>query len=183
MIKVDSENPDLSKIQIVANIIQNGGLVAFPTETVYGLGADALNPSAVLALFNAKNRPLDNPPIIHIAEKSAIYPLVAEVPPEAELLMRKFWPGPLTLIFKRSKNIPDVTVAGLDTVAIRIPKHKIALQIIRVAVRAHDVVRRQAQHRGRPAHSQGTAASARKPCRPHPRACMGRRRGHRLRRQ
>lgn len=135
MIKVDSENPDLSKIQIVANIIQNGGLVAFPTETVYGLGADALNPSAVLALFNAKNRPLDNPPIIHIAEKSAIYPLVAEVPPEAELLMRKFWPGPLTLIFKRSKNIPDVTVAGLDTIAIRIPKHKIALQIIKQSQR------------------------------------------------
>jgi len=131
MIKVNPENPDIEKIRVAANIIQKGGLVAFPTETVYGLGADALNTSAVVALFKAKNRPLDNPPIIHIAEESAIYPLVAEVSPAAELLMRKFWPGPLTLIFKRSKNIPDITVAGLDTIAIRMPNHKIALQIIK----------------------------------------------------
>jgi L-threonylcarbamoyladenylate synthase len=130
LLKVNPVNPILSKIQTVAKIIQNGGLVAFPTETVYGLGADALNPNAVLSLFEAKKRPLDNPPIIHIADSSEVHKLSQEVPEKAELIMKKFWPGPLTLIFKRSKIIPDITVAGLDTVAIRMPKHKVALALI-----------------------------------------------------
>jgi L-threonylcarbamoyladenylate synthase len=130
LLKVNSENPDPSKIQTVAQIIQKGGLVAFPTETVYGLGADALNPAAVLALFEAKKRPLDNPPIIHIADSSEVFKLAHEVPKKAELIMKEFWPGPLTLIFKRSSIIPTVTVAGLDTVAIRMPKHKVALALI-----------------------------------------------------
>ncbi len=130
-LKIDSENPDPAKIQTASQIIKNGGLVAFPTETVYGLGADALNPVAVLALFEAKRRPLDNPPIVHIADASEVYKLAQEVSKEAELLMSKFWPGPLTLVFKRSKIVPDVTVAGLDTVAIRMPKHKVALALIR----------------------------------------------------
>ena len=106
LLKVDSENPDPAKIQIAAQIIQKGGLVAFPTETVYGLGADALNPDAVLALFEAKKRPLDNPPIVHVANASEVYKLVQEVPEKAELLMKKFWPGPLTLVFKRSSIVP-----------------------------------------------------------------------------
>jgi L-threonylcarbamoyladenylate synthase len=131
LLKVDSENPDPAKIQIAAQVIQKGGLVAFPTETVYGLGADALNPDAVLALFEAKKRPLDNPPIIHVANASEVYKLVQEVPKKAELLMKKFWPGPLTLVFKRSSIVPSVTVAGLDTVAIRMPKHKVALALIK----------------------------------------------------
>jgi len=131
MLKVDSQNPDLAKVEIAAQFIRKGGLVAFPTETVYGLGADALNPDAVLALFEAKKRPLDNPPIIHVANQSEIYRLVEAVPKKAELLMEKFWPGPLTLIFKRSSIVPSVTVAGLDTVAIRAPKHKVALALIR----------------------------------------------------
>jgi L-threonylcarbamoyladenylate synthase len=131
LLKVDSENPDLAKIQIAARIIRKGGLVAFPTETVYGLGADALNPDAVLALFEAKKRPLDNPPIVHVANSSEVSTLVQEVPEKAELLMKKFWPGPLTLVFKRSSIVPDVTVAGLDTVAIRMPKHKVALALIK----------------------------------------------------
>ena len=130
-LKVDSQNPDIAKIEIAAQFIRKGGLVAFPTETVYGLGADALNPDAVLALFEAKKRPLDNPPIIHVANQSEIYRLVEAVPKKAELLMEKFWPGPLTLIFKRSSIVPSVTVAGLDTVAIRAPKHKVALALIR----------------------------------------------------
>jgi L-threonylcarbamoyladenylate synthase len=131
LLKVDPENPDPAKIQSAAEIIQKGGLVAFPTETVYGLGADALNPNAVLALFEAKKRPLDNPPIIHIANISEVYKLAKQVPPKAELLMKEFWPGPLTLIFKHSNIVPEVTVAGLDTVAIRMPKHKVALALIK----------------------------------------------------
>ena len=131
LLNVDPENPDPAKIQIAAEIIQKGGLVAFPTETVYGLGADALNPAAVLALFEAKKRPLDNPPIVHVADPNEVYKLVKEVPKKAEVLMEKFWPGPLTLIFKRSNVVPKVTVAGLDTVAIRMPKHKVALELIK----------------------------------------------------
>ena len=131
ILQVDSENPDPDKIQVAAEIIQKGGLVAFPTETVYGLGADALNAEAVLALFAAKKRPLDNPPIIHIANINQVYQLAKEVPAKAEVLMKHFWPGPLTLIFKRSEKIPKETVAGLDTIAIRMPKHNVALALIR----------------------------------------------------
>ncbi len=130
MLKVDPNNPDPVKIQTAAEIIQRGGLVAFPTETVYGLGVDALNEDAVLRLFEAKKRPLDNPPIVHVAHVEEIYPLVAEVPKKAELLMQKFWPGPLTLIFKHAADVPKVTVAGLDTIAIRMPKHKVAAALI-----------------------------------------------------
>jgi len=130
LLKVEPENPDLTKIQVAAEIIRNGGLVAFPTETVYGLGADALNPEAVAALFEAKKRPLDNPPIIHVANVNEIDVLVEEVPQKARLLMETFWPGPLTLIFKRSTKVPSLTTAGLDTIAIRIPNHKVALALI-----------------------------------------------------
>lgn len=131
LLEVNSENPDPAKIQTAARIIQKGGLVAFPTETVYGLGADALNAKAVLALFEAKKRPLDNPPIVHVANASEVYKLAMQVSPKADLLMKKFWPGPLTLVFKRSSIIPEVTVAGLDTVAIRMPKHKVAIELIK----------------------------------------------------
>ena len=131
VLKVNSENPDTSKIEVAARVIRNGGLVAFPTETVYGLGADALNPDAVLALFEAKKRPLDNPPIVHVADAGEVRRLVKAVPKKAELLMERFWPGPLTLVFNRSSVVPTVTVAGLDTVAIRMPKHRVALALIR----------------------------------------------------
>jgi L-threonylcarbamoyladenylate synthase len=131
VLKVNPEAPDAEKIRFAADIIRRGGLVAFPTETVYGLGADALNPKAVLALFEAKKRPLDNPPIVHVGKIEDVYALVEEVPEKAQRLMEVFWPGPLTLIFKRSKLVPDVTVAGLDTVAIRMPGHNVALALIR----------------------------------------------------
>ncbi|XHH08333.1 MAG: L-threonylcarbamoyladenylate synthase [Candidatus Bathyarchaeia archaeon] len=129
--QVDPVNPDPKKIQTAAEIIQKGGLVAFPTETVYGLGANALNANAVLALFKAKNRPLDNPPILHIADPAQVYQLAKEVPKNADALMKRFWPGPLTLIFKRSEKVPRETVAGLDTVAVRMPKHNVALALIK----------------------------------------------------
>jgi L-threonylcarbamoyladenylate synthase len=119
LLKVNPENPDPAKIQLAAEIIQLGGLVAFPTETVYGLGADALNSEAVLALFKAKKRPMDNPPIIHVADPAEVSRLVVEVPKKAELLMEKFWPGPLTLILQQI--FTKVTVAGLDTVAVGCP--------------------------------------------------------------
>src|SRR3972149_12087768 len=131
MLKVNSQKPDIEKVRVAAKIIQEGGLVAFPTETVYGLGADALNPTAVLALFEAKKRPLDNPPIVHVDNVSDVYRIAKHVSPKAERLMKEFWPGPLTLVFKHSKAVPEVTVAGLDTIAVRMPKHEVALALIR----------------------------------------------------
>lgn len=131
VLKVDSQKPEPEKIRIAADIIKKGGLVAFPTETVYGLGADALNPKAVLALFEAKKRPLDNPPIVHVGKIEEVYRLVKLVPQKAETLMERFWPGPLTLILERSEIVPSVTAAGLDTIAIRMPRHNVALALLR----------------------------------------------------
>jgi L-threonylcarbamoyladenylate synthase len=131
LLKVNPEDPQIDVIQIAAGIIKRGGLVAFPTETVYGLGADALNPNAVKALFKAKKRPPDNPPIVHVSNLETVYKLTKDIPREAELLIERFWPGPLTLIFKRSEIVPEVTVSGLDTIAIRMPKHNVALALIR----------------------------------------------------
>jgi L-threonylcarbamoyladenylate synthase len=136
LLKIDSKNPDKTKIEIAAKFIRKGGLVAFPTETVYGLGADALNADAVLALFAAKKRPLDNPPIVHVADTSEVYKISQEVSKKAESLMNEFWPGPLTLVFKRSNIVPSVTVAGLDTVAVRMPKHKVAIELIKQSGRS-----------------------------------------------
>jgi len=131
VLKVDSQEPKIEEIRVAADFIKKGGLVAFPTETVYGLGADALNPKAVLALFKAKKRPLDNPPIVHVGSAENAYRLTKEVPPKADRLMKKFWPGPLTLIFRRSEIVPDITVSGLDTIALRMPRHDVALAFIR----------------------------------------------------
>ena len=131
VLKVNSQRPESGKIQLAASLIRKGGLVAFPTETVYGLGADAFNPKAVLRLFKAKKRPLDNPPIVHVAGSKKVRQLTKDLPPSAHRLMERFWPGPLTLILKRSDLVPDVTVAGLDTIAVRMPRHKVALALIR----------------------------------------------------
>jgi len=131
MLKVDAQQPDSETIRVAADIIRKGGLVAFPTETVYGLGADAVNPDAVLKLFEAKKRPLDNPPIVHVANVGDVYRLAEQVTPEADMLMRTFWPGPLTLVFKRSAAVTDATVAGLGTIAVRMPQHAVALALIR----------------------------------------------------
>jgi L-threonylcarbamoyladenylate synthase len=132
-IKVNPQNPQINAIRIAANVIREGGLVAFPTETVYGLGANALDSNAVTNIFKAKERPADNPVIVHIANKKYLGRLARSVPPKAERLATKFWPGPLTLVLKRSNMVPDVTVAGLDTVGIRMPSNKIALALIRMS--------------------------------------------------
>ncbi len=130
LLKVHPKNPQVEKIRVAARFIKAGGMVAFPTETVYGLGADALNAEAVRRLFEAKKRPLDNPPIVHVCDVKDVYELAKEVPPQAERLMKTFWPGPLTLVLKRSRLVPRVTVAGLDTIAVRMPRHKVALALI-----------------------------------------------------
>jgi L-threonylcarbamoyladenylate synthase len=130
VLRVDAEDPELEKIKIAAGVIRRGGLVAFPTETVYGLGADALNPEAVKGIFTAKMRPLDNPIIVHVADKEDVYKLALDVPESARKLMDAFWPGPLTLVLKASDIVPKVTTGGLDTVAIRMPRHKVALALI-----------------------------------------------------
>jgi L-threonylcarbamoyladenylate synthase len=130
IIKVNPLELSLDLICFAAEIIKSGGTVAFPTETVYGLGADALNPDAVRKVFIAKRRPLDNPCIVHVANKEDVYKLAKEVPKVAEKMMALFWPGPLTLILKRSEKVPDVTTAGLDTVSIRMPNNKVTLALI-----------------------------------------------------
>ncbi|MCW4006403.1 MAG: L-threonylcarbamoyladenylate synthase [Candidatus Bathyarchaeota archaeon] len=130
-LQINPANPEKETIQTAAEIIKTGGLVAFPTETVYGLGADALNPKAVTALFEAKKRPQDNPPIVHVADPQTVHSLAVQVSEKAEKLMQQFWPGPLTLVFKRSSVVPEVTTAGLDTVAVRMPKNPVALALIK----------------------------------------------------
>lgn len=117
-------------IEEAAGIIRRGGLVAMPTETVYGLAADALNGQAVARIFAAKGRPMDNPLIIHIADLSQWEGLVREIPQKARLLAERFWPGPLTIILPKSDRIPDEVSAGLDTVAVRFPSHPVARRLI-----------------------------------------------------
>ncbi|MCD6189218.1 MAG: threonylcarbamoyl-AMP synthase [Thermococcus sp.] len=121
---------DRKNIRIGARFIKEGKLVAFPTETVYGLGADALNESAVKRIFEAKGRPPDNPLIVHIADFSQVYELAREVPEKAKMLAEKFWPGPLTIVLPKEDKVPYATTGGLDTVAIRMPAHEIALALI-----------------------------------------------------
>ncbi len=113
-----------------AELLKSGGIVAFPTETVYGLGADAFNPVAVARVFELKNRPHFDPLIVHIADKRTVAKLAADVAPEARLLMDRFWPGPLTIILNKKPVVPDIVTAGLPTVAIRMPEHPIALDLI-----------------------------------------------------
>ncbi len=116
-----------------AELLKKGEAVAFPTETVYGLGADGLNGTAVRKIFEAKGRPSDNPLILHIADKKDILNLTSGLTRQAELLMEKFWPGPLTLIVAKSSIVPDEVSAGLDTVAVRMPSHPVAAKLIRLA--------------------------------------------------
>ena len=121
------------EIKQAAEVIKEGGLVAFPTETVYGLGADALNPEAVGKVYAAKGRPSDNPMIVHISSKDDVIKLTYEITADIQKLMDAFWPGPLTMVVPAREIIPKVTTGGLDTVAIRMPKEPIALELIRIS--------------------------------------------------
>lgn len=131
IVKVDKEHPDESVIKEAGEILKNGGLVAFPTETVYGLGGDGLNAHSSEKIYQAKGRPSDNPLIIHIAELEDLDKIVEEVPESAKKLAKKYWPGPLTMIFKKKENVPLETTGGLDSVAVRMPSHKVARELIR----------------------------------------------------
>ena len=124
-----SIDPDL--MTLAGGIIRSGGLVAFPTETVYGLGSDALNPKASGKIYAAKGRPSDNPLIVHIADFGALDRIVSKIPSAARDLADAFWPGPLTMIFQKSAAVPSATTGGLDTVAVRMPSHPVALELIR----------------------------------------------------
>ena len=124
---------DETMIEEAGRIIRKGGLVAFPTETVYGLGGDALNPESSKKIYAAKGRPSDNPLIVHIADKKDLYRIVREVPEKAKKLMEAFWPGPLTMIFYKNELVPQATTGGLDTVAVRMPSDRIAAAFIRAA--------------------------------------------------
>ncbi len=125
-----SEETIREKIYAAGQIIQQGGLVAFPTETVYGLGADALNPQASGKIYEAKGRPSDNPLIIHISHRKDLDKIAKNVPEQAKKLAEKFWPGPLTMIFEKSEIVPLETTGGLNTVAVRMPNHPAALLLI-----------------------------------------------------
>lgn len=130
IVEIDINNIDDSVIKEYADILSAGGTVAFPTETVYGLGANALDPKAIKKIFKAKGRPPDNPLIVHISKIENLQPLVKSIPDKVYPLMEKFWPGPLTLIFEKSSIVPNEISAGLSTVAIRMPSHPIAIKLI-----------------------------------------------------
>jgi len=123
--------PSDQEIEKAAEILRAGGLVAFPTETVYGLGADASNPAAVKKIFAAKGRPADHPVIVHIADMSELKHWAAEVPRAAWLLAEKFWPGPLTMVLKRSPSVSDLISGGQNTIGLRVPGHPVAQQLLK----------------------------------------------------
>ena len=132
--KVDLRQPEAMEIiQTAAKILQEGGLVAFPTETVYGLGGNGLDNSACEKIYLAKGRPSDNPLILHISEFEELKPIVREISPAAQKLMDAFWPGPLTMVFPKSDIVPEKATGGLDTVAVRFPNHPVARAIIHAA--------------------------------------------------
>lgn len=122
-------------ISAAAVVLRDGGLVAFPTETVYGLGANALNPKAVARVFETKGRPRFDPLIVHVADFVQLGEIIADFPPKAKALAKRFWPGPLTLVLPKKNVVPDIVTAGLKAVAVRIPAHPVALDLIRAAQR------------------------------------------------
>lgn len=131
IIKVDSRRPNPLVMEEAGKILKQGGLVAFPTETVYGLGGNALDASASEKIYGAKGRPSDNPLIVHIADMESLDQIVTEVPEAAKKLAKVYWPGPLTMIFPKSDAVPKETTGGLNSVAVRMPKHEVALELIR----------------------------------------------------
>ncbi len=133
IVTLDEKEIDPVIIARAGEIIKNGGLVAFPTETVYGLGGDAFNPDSSRKIYAAKGRPSDNPLIVHIADTEDLKKVTPEIPVSAQKLADAFWPGPLTMIFKKSPDIPRETTGGLDTVAVRMPSDRIAAEFIKAS--------------------------------------------------
>ncbi|MEE1115190.1 MAG: L-threonylcarbamoyladenylate synthase [Eubacterium sp.] len=133
IVRMTEEHPDEAALKEAGEILKRGGLVAFPTETVYGLGGNALDPEASMKIYAAKGRPSDNPLIVHIADMEMLYPIVKEVPEAAVRLAERYWPGPLTMIFEKNEIVPMETTGGLSSVAVRFPSNKIAMRMIREA--------------------------------------------------
>jgi len=130
IVRVDPQHPETSTIEDAAAILRAGGLVAFPTETVYGLGADALSAAAVQRIYRAKGRPSYNPIIVHVTDVAAARRIAAEWPSSADVLAAAFWPGPLTLVLPKRREVPDTVSAGLPTVAVRVPAHPVAAALL-----------------------------------------------------
>ena len=135
VLRVDECVPDSPAVRLAAKALASGGLVAFPTETVYGLGADATDRAAVQRIFEAKRRPASDPLIVHIADPHAVSQYASRIDDRARALMERFWPGPLTLVLPKQPIIPDLVTAGLDTVALRMPDHPVALALLRATDR------------------------------------------------
>ncbi|MEX0978206.1 MAG: L-threonylcarbamoyladenylate synthase [Pirellulales bacterium] len=133
VLRLNAAQPEAAKIECAAGVLHCGGLVAFPTETVYGLGANALNPTAVARIFAAKGRPSKNPLIVHVVDAAHAERLVTAWPDAAAQLAERFWPGPLTLVLPKSRAIPDIVTAGGPTVAVRVPAHPVALALLQAA--------------------------------------------------
>lgn len=133
LVKVDSENPERELLKEAAEILRKGGLVAFPTETVYGLGANGLDGDACKRIYEAKGRPSDNPLILTIGDISGLYPIVSRVTENAQKIIDAFWPGPITLVLPKADCVPSAVTGGLDTVAVRYPSNKIARELIKLA--------------------------------------------------
>ena len=153
ILHISPTDPDPEAIRQAAEILRRGGLVAFPTETVYGLGADVLNLDAVRKVFEAKGRPPDNPLIVHIASSKQLDDIVDEIPEQGKLLANAFWPGPLTLVMKRTILISDLVTANLDTVAVRMPNHPVPLAMIQAL--GEGIVGPSANLSGRPSPTTG----------------------------
>jgi L-threonylcarbamoyladenylate synthase len=130
---IDPQAPDADLIAEAAAILRRGGLVAFPTETVYGLGANALDAEALASIYRAKRRPAHDPIIAHIADAGQLATLARDLPPLAGVLAERFWPGPLTLVLKRAADVPDNIAKGLDTIAVRMPAHPVAQALLSAA--------------------------------------------------
>jgi len=133
ILKIDSLATEQSAIKKAADVIKSGGLVAFPTETVYGLGADVFNSASCAKIFQVKSRPLEDPLIVHIADKQDLFKVAREFSKITLDLINEFWPGPLTVVLKKQATIPDIVTSGSDTVAVRMPNHHIALSLIKTA--------------------------------------------------
>ena len=152
--EIDVNNINEAKMQEAGDLIAAGELVAFPTETVYGLGGDALHPDAAKKIYAAKGRPSDNPLIVHIAEVTDLDRVAKVVPEQAKKLADAFWPGPLTMVVWKNENVPYATTGGLDTVAVRMPNHPVALDLIRRSGKL--IAAPSANTSGRPSPTEGS---------------------------
>lgn len=158
VLRVDRDRPDAAAMARAGAVLRSGGLVAFPTETVYGLGADARHAEAVARIYAAKGRPADNPLIVHVAELAGLAAVAASVPPLAGMLAARFWPGPLTLVVDAAEGLPPQTTGGLTTVAVRMPDHPVALALLAAA--AVPVAAPSANRSGRPSPTSAAHVQA-----------------------